>query len=295
MKQNDSINKTSLGLAVIVIPIYKEKLGAFEVISLNQCIKKLSQHPICFICADDFNFENYKMIMRSSTYQIERFRNHYFGSIQGYNRLMVSKDFYERFLHYRFMLIYQLDAFVFRDELEYWCMKDYDYIGAPWFEGDVFGDENSKMLDFGGNGGFSSRKISSHREVLLKFLKHKTIRMKSARDIWGRYVTNSLLYKLSRTPKMILNYYSEKNTLRYCYENGILNEDVFFVQYIANIYHDRFVVPTSDTAVGFSFEIHPRKLYEINKQQLPFGCHSWQRYDFDFWRSHIEAEGHSLP
>ncbi|MFR6542216.1 MAG: DUF5672 family protein [Butyricimonas virosa] len=25
-----------------------------------------------------------------------------------------------------------IDAFVFRDELTYWCTLNYDYIGAPW-------------------------------------------------------------------------------------------------------------------------------------------------------------------
>ena len=30
------------------------------------------------------------------------------------------------------MLIYQLDAFVFQDDLAYWCQQNYDYIGAPW-------------------------------------------------------------------------------------------------------------------------------------------------------------------
>ena len=30
------------------------------------------------------------------------------------------------------MLIYQLDAYVFKDELLNWANKGYDYIGAPW-------------------------------------------------------------------------------------------------------------------------------------------------------------------
>ena len=35
------------------------------------------------------------------------------------------------FLEYQYMLIYQLDAFVFEDKLDYFCELGYDYIGIP--------------------------------------------------------------------------------------------------------------------------------------------------------------------
>ncbi len=30
------------------------------------------------------------------------------------------------------MLIYQLDAYVFKGEWLFWANQEYDYIGAPW-------------------------------------------------------------------------------------------------------------------------------------------------------------------
>lgn len=30
------------------------------------------------------------------------------------------------------MLVYQLDAYAFKDELFFWASLGYDYIGAPW-------------------------------------------------------------------------------------------------------------------------------------------------------------------
>ena len=42
---------------------------------------------------------------------------------------------YERYAAYEFMFTYELDAFVFKDELEKWCEQGWDYIGAPWFDG----------------------------------------------------------------------------------------------------------------------------------------------------------------
>lgn len=44
---------------------------------------------------------------------------------------MLEADFYRRFGKYKYMLIYQLDAFVFSDKLLDFCEMGYDYIGAP--------------------------------------------------------------------------------------------------------------------------------------------------------------------
>jgi hypothetical protein len=41
---------------------------------------------------------------------------------------MKSKQFYERFVAYDYMLIYQLDAYVFKDELDDWSAKGYDLL-----------------------------------------------------------------------------------------------------------------------------------------------------------------------
>ena len=48
---------------------------------------------------------------------VETFDPGYFKSIQGYNRLLLSTGFYERFLASAYLLICQLDVFVFRDDL----------------------------------------------------------------------------------------------------------------------------------------------------------------------------------
>ncbi len=43
---------------------------------------------------------------------------------------MMDNTFYKQFLNYEYILIYQLDAFVFKDELNY-CSQGIDYVGAP--------------------------------------------------------------------------------------------------------------------------------------------------------------------
>ena len=71
----------------------------------------------------------------------------------------MNYDFYNGFRKYKFMLVHQLDAYVFKDDLLYWTKQGYDYIGAPWFEGMDNAGTNASLLPEIGNGGFSLRKI----------------------------------------------------------------------------------------------------------------------------------------
>jgi hypothetical protein len=52
-----------------------------------------------------------------------------------YSQLLMSKEFYELFIEYDYIIIYQLDCFVFKDSLENWLYTGFDYIGAPWVDG----------------------------------------------------------------------------------------------------------------------------------------------------------------
>ena len=122
--------------AVVIIPVYKSLPDRYEEISFRQCIKILSKHPLCIVTFSGLNIDWYRDILQTFKvdFSIEYFDKAYFESLSGYNKLMLSKQLYQRFMAYEYMLIYQLDAYVFRDELEYWCRQGYDYIGAPWLK-----------------------------------------------------------------------------------------------------------------------------------------------------------------
>lgn len=159
----------------IVIPIYKTNLSDTEKMSLNQCMKILQHYKIVFIHPEglDVNSINFNGKIKSET-----FEKKYFTSVLGYNSLMLSSEFYERFLDSKYMLIYQLDAFVFSDQLKKWCDKDFDYIGAPWISSPnslmkkitlLFASkqkkERQKIFFKVGNGGFSLRNVAKHFEI----------------------------------------------------------------------------------------------------------------------------------
>lgn len=153
----------------IVVPIYKEfvDLSEGEKYSLNQLYSKLEHHPICFIGPRKIDWEIYiNGALRTKLLpKLKFFNSRYFANIGGYNNLLLSRSFYQSFKKFEYILIYQLDALVFKDELDYWCGKNYDYIGAPWFEGWGHAQNDSEIVGVG-NGGFSLRKIKTFTRLL---------------------------------------------------------------------------------------------------------------------------------
>jgi hypothetical protein len=221
----------------------------------------LRRYPIIFVAPESLNIEEYaKLFIGDNNICFEFFEDRYFADIQGYNQLLTSSCFYARFLDYRFILIYQLDAFVFRDELEQWCGLNYDYIGAPWEDVKPSWGYYSKLLHDVplihrfltivkllkcpprnvGNGGFSLRKTMSH------------------------YRISSILNRKTGT--------------------GRLHEDIFW-SFVVPAHIPWYTIPKPDVALRFAFEVRPRESFMKNNCKLPFGCHAWARYDKEFWMS----------
>lgn len=135
---------------VIVIPAYKESLSVCESISLNQVWQVLGRYPICFIAP-----QKMREFLLAKGCKAEYFPNKCLNSILEYSKLLLAPEFYERFKKYQYMLLYQLDAFVFSDRLHYFCSLGYDYIGAP------MPYSQNYRSSVGQNGGLSLRKVDS--------------------------------------------------------------------------------------------------------------------------------------
>ncbi|MBL7830111.1 MAG: hypothetical protein JNK41_03725 [Saprospiraceae bacterium] len=232
--------------AAIVIPVYKTIPNESELMSLKQTGKIFENEVIILICPENLDCSEYlKYIPRC---KICRFPAEYFKSITGYNRLLLSPVFYSAFLTYDYILITQLDVWVFDNQLKYWCEKDYDYIGAPWLEKPPL-TKKINLLPMGkwmynkvGNGGFSLRKTESHFNIASK--------------LWSiSWIFNK-------------------------------NEDFFWSIIVPNIFK-KFNIPKLEEAVFFAFEIAPEKAFELTGKKLPFAVHAWQKHNPDFWKSLI--------
>lgn len=157
--------------AAVVIPVYKNELEWYEKIALRQAQKVFQHNPIFFVMPEDFTGAYIPPVnANSKRFRKVHFPARFFSSIEGYNELMLSAGFYRVFDSYEYILIYQLDAFVFSDQLESFCALGYDYIGAPWpfhcgHLPSVFG---RNVFLHVGNGGFSLRNTKACIELLEK-------------------------------------------------------------------------------------------------------------------------------
>ncbi len=161
----------------VTIPVHRNHLDELEVLSLLRCVEVLGHHRLIFVGPESLDFEAY--LGRSRGASVERFPDHYFKSIIGYNKLMLSREFYSRFSGFSYILKYELDAFVFHDDLAHWCGQGFDYVGAPWLD-------ESRDRWFGvGNGGFCLRSVEGCLAVL------DSQRKEDAADYW-RYIRSAV-------------------------------------------------------------------------------------------------------
>lgn len=258
---------------VIVIPIYKNHPNNCEILSLKRCAEVFKSRDIAFVCPKSLEIQLYLDIFQNNKIEFLRFDDYNFNSISSYSRLLLNAEFYEKFLNWDYMLIYQPDAWVFKDELDYWANMNYSYIGAPWFCGE-------NMLELAGNGGFSLRKIKDMISLLEadKFLFFTPFEFAKF-----HYKKTGLFYFL----KFAFKYFKHIFLREKFYQNTPLNEDYAIVKY-AKYFDNGFKVAPAKVAAKFSFEVHPELLYELNNKRLPFGCHAYLKHNPNFWAQHIQ-------
>lgn len=148
----------------VIIPLYQTQLKTQEEVSLRQCLHVLAKHPIIFAVPESLDISF--LAAYDITPRAIRFKDEYFKSTKTYNRLLTSPIFYETLIDFEYILIYQLDAFVFQDDLLAWCAKGYDYIGAPKLrKHHLAGQKSCAPVLF--NGGLSLRRV----KALLSYIK----------------------------------------------------------------------------------------------------------------------------
>ena len=238
----------------IVVPIYKKhraELKWYEHISLKRCPEVFGgKYPIIFAAPNDRKFD---YIPRYCT--VETFDPQYFSNRKLYSRMMLSPQFYTRFLAYDYILIYQLDAFVFSDRLPEFCELGYDYIGAPWPWAYPFVCSASPAQVFiqrtglVGNGGFSLRNVRTHYEILSRH---------------ADFVNRSSM-----------------------------GEDTF-LSYFGKVAPNEFRVASVKVASQFSFDLLPERFCRRNLNVLPFGCHGWNRFGSKFYLKAFSECGYDL-
>lgn len=266
---------------VIVVPVYREPLPE-EIISLRRCCEVLNRYTMIIVAPEELSLNSYADLWQSYglSCQVERFASSYFENIAGYNRLLLSEEFYLRFQEYDYMLIYQPDAYVFDDQLYEWCEKGYDYIGAP-----LVGKFTDQTFDAAmpmrvGNGGLSLRRVKAYIDYF-QGKKHVFTSQQIIRRIslWKKPYTRIFVWLL-----MMLGWH---NTPRSVAAHWQYNEDDFWSGVLDDSNY-ALSKPSPLETLSFAFERFPSELFHLT-QQLPFGCHAWKKYQYEeFWEKYIK-------
>lgn len=266
----------------VVVPLYRVGLTSDEEISLRHLLRFLGRYDKYLVVPETLKFT-------LPGFGVKRFADEFFHDTATYSALLLSREFYSAFIDYEYILIYQLDALVFSDQLSRWCATGLDYVGAPWFKGAGvdFVDEPAV-----GNGGLSLRKVKSFLRVT------SAPGMENERDrYWDAlYSAKPLSFQLWNLPRKLfrrlrllmiqLGLSSSSSSTRFTDPAERTNEDCFW-SFGATKYDPDFRIASGAEGLRFSFEIDPKKCYELNGRRLPFGCHAWNKYDREFWEPFI--------
>ncbi|WP_291073437.1 DUF5672 family protein [Empedobacter sp. UBA5987] len=102
----------------IIVPIYRDFLDEFEKKSLESIIQHFNGFEIIFVAPQGLTTSNYSSFFsKINDFRIEYFSSNCFDSIDGYNQLLLEKYFYKTFEEFKYILICQLDVYVFKNEV----------------------------------------------------------------------------------------------------------------------------------------------------------------------------------
>lgn len=230
-------------ICAIIIPVYKS-LDEVEQQVLHQLIGMTTGFDKIFVAPKNFAFD--KSFNDFKSFAVEYFPIHYFQGIEGYNKLMLSEEFYSRFLAYEYILIHQTDAYLFKDELAYWCQKGYSYIGAPWYAPEQTWIDKLKIE-------IKTRFMRFHyADEHLTDIRHQNKVGNGGLSL--RHI-NSFLKVLQRVRPELIDKY--KNNTLYVY-----HEDAFWGFEAPKILKE-YKVPTLKESMRFSLELNAEKASKI--------------------------------
>lgn len=248
--------------AKVVIPLYRTDLPAEDMASLRNTFAQLSSWPVALLVPRGLDLCG----LRDELPPFERVEvpDEWLGTkngIQGYNSMMLDKGFYDLFADCEYILICHTDAWIFRDELDYWCRRGYDCVAAPWVRRPVY--------DLPVISTFAKwhRKVSERRNKMTRA------------DLYGKVGNGGLsLRRVDAFATACTEYAAEAEHFRR--ESGhLFNEDVFWATV-----PQKFIYPSQDEALAFAFDTHPAYCYKVRGGQLPFGCHAWSKPRYrKFW------------
>lgn len=115
-------------LVTVIIPILGSQIDPTEEKLLHHALHVLSDYPVIFVAGEGADLS----VVREHAENIDvvHFPKRYFESRRHLGQLLLMPDFYDRFNWCDFLLIHELNSWIVKDELHYWCKQGYDYLKA---------------------------------------------------------------------------------------------------------------------------------------------------------------------
>ena len=251
-----------MDLVKVIVPVYRPALSPMEKASLLETIYILNRYPIIILYPEGMSVADIpgkgKVGYMPVSSEWLGLRN----GIAGYNQMMLSNEFYQRFADTEYLLICHTDAWIFRDELEDWCNKGYDCVAAPWIRRPIY---NLPI-------------IKQYMDLMTQYKTAKGMFFRQS--LYGKIGNGGLSLRRTKAFAEACINYAEKIKDYQGQKKHYYNEDVFW----ATIPQE-FSYPSEREALCFSFDRHPEYCMKLNGGQLPFGCHSWSKpHMYRFWK-----------
>lgn len=260
---------------VVLVPIYRRDLSPNESFCLRRCSAMLPDLPKYVLAPKGLALNG--LLKRFAFDGVVERAPCFFQSQWTYNWMLLDWSLYAALEPFEYVLVHQLDAFLFRRGLEDFCDLGYDYIGAPWpksFQTRSGGGEYGAV----GNGGLSLRRVARSREVLER-CSHESaelfdagIRGPGGAGTWLKKC--SLLTRAGRWTdtgfrRIVLRWRS--------------NEDIFWALAAPRV-RTGFRVAPIEVAARFSIDLAPDEFLEDPlASELPLGCHGWPSNAPELW------------
>jgi len=232
-------------LVSVLIPILNADLTIHEEKVLRHSLEALSRYPIIL-----FTYEGADLSAFESAHnrvEVLTFKSKYFESRQTLSNLFLMEDFYTRFTWSDFILIHELNSWIVKDEIYYWCKQGYDYLHAnPIKKSD---SKNSIINDFS--------RIWGLNEI--------------EKQEMGKSFENDGL-KLCNVQRMIKTLSARKQEAHYYRQNeNFENKDSLFWEIEANRFWPQLRKPTPIVQSRFSQNASNILGYADNRDAWPTG------------------------
>lgn len=253
----------------ILIPIYRIPTSD-ELCAIGNNCRTLAAHNIAIVAPEGLDVSTIKQVV-SPDVEYLFVSQEWLGTrngIAGYNRMMLSEEFYAMFEGWDYILICHSDAWIFRDEVSEWCRKGYDCVAAPWIRRKVYD------IPF----------VKQYMELRAYMQHSKGVNCRG--DLYGQIGNGGLSLRRVESFRKACKQYAARIEHYINTPSHLYNEDVFWA-----LEPQEFNYPTWREALDFAFDTNPAYCYRLQGGRLPMGCHSWTKPKmWQFWQNIIDKE-----